>query len=92
LGYFVYIVESVSTGKRYVGHTDDLDRRFGQHNCREHNPCKYTSRNRGPWKLIYHEQYATRSEAMRREKWLKSGTGRLWIIENIGRASPPKAD
>ena len=92
MGYFVYIIESISTGKRYVGQTDDLDSRVAEHNCFEHNPRKYTSRNPGPWELIHNEQFLTRSEAMKREKWLKSGIGRQWIIENIGRTSPPEAD
>jgi putative endonuclease len=92
LAFFVYILESVATGQRYVGQTKDLDRRLFEHNSREHNLCKYTSRHSGPWELIHSERYATRSEAMGREKWLKSGVGRRWIDEHIGRASPPQAD
>jgi len=71
----VYIRESASTGKRYIGQTDDLDRRVAEQNSREHNPCKFTSKHAGPW-LVYHETCATRSDAMRRERWLKSGVGR----------------
>ena len=92
MAFFVYILESVATGRRYVGQTEDLDRRLSEHNCREHNPCKYTSRHPGPWKLIHSERYATRAEAMRRERWLKSGMGRDWIDAKVGRASPPQAD
>ena len=90
MGYFVYIIESVSTGKRYVGHTDDLDRRVAEHNCPEHNRRKYTSRNSGPWKLIHQEQYPTRSEAMKREKFIKSRKSAAWIRTYLldGRASP----
>ena len=29
-----------------------------------------------PWKVIYHEEFPTRAEAMQKEKWLKSGAGR----------------
>ncbi|UCG60032.1 MAG: GIY-YIG nuclease family protein [Phycisphaerales bacterium] len=90
--YFVYIIESVSTGKRYVGQTSDLDRRVAEHNCPRHNPRKHTSRNAGPWKLVHQQLHRTRSEAMQREKWLKSGIGRQWIATNLGSASPPKAD
>jgi predicted GIY-YIG superfamily endonuclease len=33
--------------------------------------------------LIYSEEKETRSDAMKREKYLKSGQGREWIKENI---------
>ena len=54
--------------------------------------AQHTSRNQGPWKLAYHEEYPTRSEAMKRERWLKSGAGRQWLNNKFGRASPPQAD
>ncbi|HDZ19992.1 hypothetical protein LCGC14_1760480 [marine sediment metagenome] len=90
--YWVYVLVSESTGKRYVGQTADLKRRLVEHNTPEHNRRKHTSRNAGPWRLVHRENYPTRAEAMRREKWLKSGAGRLWLDETIGRASPPQAD
>jgi len=90
--FWVYVLVSESTNRRYIGQTNDLERRLAEHNSREHNPRKHTSRNKGPWRLVFSEQYATRSEAMKREKWLKSGVGRKWLNKTIGRASPPKAD
>ena len=91
-GYFVYVLISDSTGKRYVGQTDNVSRRLGEHNDPAHNPRKHTSRNAGPWRLIHAEAFPTRSEAMKREKWLKSGVGRAWLDSKLGRASPPQAD
>jgi putative endonuclease len=44
---------------------------------------RYTYKQKGPWRLIYSEEHATRSEAMKREKFLKSGQGREWIKDNI---------
>jgi len=91
---YVYIIESVFSSRRYIGQTDSLERRVAEHNNPEHNPRKYTSKHRGPWELIYYEAYNSRSEAIIRERWLKSGIGRRWINERFGRgrASPPKAD
>jgi len=86
--FYVYILVSQSTGKRYIGQTNDLERRVAEHNSIEHNHRKHTSRNQGPWKLVYHEEHPTRSEAMEREKWLKSSTGRRFLDRKIGRASP----
>ena len=73
--YYVYVIKSVSHGTRYVGSTDDVYRRLNEHNS---GKCRYT-RGRRPWQLICKEKYSTRREAMRREKFLKSGQGRNYI-------------
>ena len=90
--FFVYILRSEQSGKFYTGQTNDLDRRMQEHNDPLHNNRKFTTLNAGPWELLHHEEYATRSEAMKREKWLKSGVGREWIHAQFGRAGPPAAD
>ena len=88
----MYVLVSESTGRRYVGQTDDLERRVAEHNTPAHKPRKFTSKHPGPWKLVHQEAHPTRAQAMRREKWLKSGVGRQWLDQGIGRASPPQAD
>ena len=90
--FWVYVLVSRSTGKRYVGQTNDLSRRLAEHNDAETKPGKYTSKHVGPWDLVHQERYDTRAEAMRRERWLKSGVGREWLNATLGRASPPPAD
>jgi putative endonuclease len=92
LKHTVYVLISESMGRRYVGQTDDFDRRLIEHNSPDHNPRKFTSRNAGPWRLVHKEVLATRAEAMARERWLKSGIGREWLDSAPGRASPPQAD
>jgi putative endonuclease len=92
LKFWVYVLVSETTGKRYVGQTDDLHGRVAQHNDPAHNSMKFTTKHAGPWTLMHSEEYATRAEAMRRERWLKSGVGREWLDRTIGRASPPRAD
>jgi predicted GIY-YIG superfamily endonuclease len=69
------VLISESTGRRYVGQTDDLPHRLAEHKSVVHNPRKFTSRNAGPWLLLHQETCPTRSVAMHREKWLKSGAG-----------------
>jgi putative endonuclease len=78
--YFVYILYSEKVGKKYIGQTLDLNQRIDQHNS---NFFKSYTNNKGPWILIYKEEFQTRKEALAREKWLKSGVGRDWIRENI---------
>ena len=83
LSFWVYILRSEATGKLYIGHTSDLERRVMRHNTEEAGSKRYTHRHEGPWNLIYSEEKETRSDAMKREKYLKSGQGREWIKENI---------
>ena len=90
--FFVYILRSETSGKLYIGQTNNMDRRLREHNEPLHNVRKHTSRNKGPWQLIHHEEVESRSDAVRREKWLKSGIGREWIHATFGRAGPPQAD
>ena len=70
--YYVYVLLSESHNTRYVGSARDLNTRINEHN---EGRCRYTS-GRRPWKLIYHEQFSSLSEARQREKFLKSGVGR----------------
>jgi putative endonuclease len=41
-------------------------------------PGIYT-KSKGPWELVYNEEYAARSEAMKWEKYLKTGAGREYL-------------
>ena len=68
--YFVYILKNAK-GKHYIGSTKDLERRIGEHNSNNVGSTK----NRGPFKLIYKEEFLTRTEARKRENQLKSYKG-----------------
>jgi len=81
--FWVYILQSQTTGKLYIGQTSDLEKRLVRHNSDETGSRRFTHRQKGPWCLIYSEEMNTRSETMRREKYLKSGHGREWINANI---------
>lgn len=85
--YFVYLLLS-KEGFHYIGHTPDLDRRLSEHNSKTTHSTKHGTN----WKIIYTEEFSTRPEAMKREKWLKSGIGREWVKKNINGWSPPKAE
>jgi putative endonuclease len=81
--YYVYILQSEKDGSYYIGHTADLEERIQRHN---HGKSSYT-KARVPWKLIYQEVFATRSEAMKREREIKRMKSREYI-ERLVRASP----
>jgi putative endonuclease len=87
--FYVYVLYSLSSGKHYIGQTIDLERRLLEH----HQGIARYTRGRGPWELVLTEEFSTRSEAMRRELFLKSGQGREWLkLKLSGRARPPEAD
>ena len=69
--YYVYVLRSKKDGKHYIGSTNDLNRRFYDHN---RGKCR-SVRNRGPFQIVYKEIKKTRSEAVRREKQIKSYKG-----------------
>jgi putative endonuclease len=70
--YIVYILRGKITGRFYTGSTSDLSRGPAEHNA----SLSTSTKNRGPWELIYREDYPTRADAMRRERELKTGKGR----------------
>lgn len=74
--FYVYVLKSTTAKKHYIGQTSDLQKRLQEHNSGE---SKYTSAYI-PWELVYSEEYETRSEAMKREKYLKSYPGRKWLF------------
>ena len=80
--YHLYILQSETTSRYYVGQSLDVHARVAYHNAN----YSLSLKNRGPWKLVYTEQYATRSEAVRRERQIKSWKDRR-MIEKLLSAS-----
>jgi putative endonuclease len=69
---FVYVLKSLSqVDRHYVGLSADPDKRLRQHN---EGKVRSTKGYR-PWKIIYTEEYSTRSEAYARERYFKGIEG-----------------
>ena len=79
--YYVYAIHNSPDNKTYIGQTSDLLNRIKLHNS--HAFKSYTARFPGDWVLIYQESVASRTEALNREKQLKSGNGRIFIKSHI---------
>lgn len=79
--YVVYAIYNRLVDKVYIGQTSDIDKRIKEHNL--HTFAGFTSRFEGKWELIFKESVATRSEALKREKQLKSYRGREFIKTHI---------
>ncbi len=77
--HFVYVLYSKSHDKIYVGMTSNLEKRLFAHN----NLPKGWTKSFRPWVLAYFEEYSTKSEALKREKSLKSHLGRDFIQNEI---------
>ncbi len=73
--YYVYAIKSVARNYIYVGLTDNLDRRLSEHN----NGHNRTTKPYAPFILIWSNSYPTRAEARKKEKYLKSGTGKEFL-------------
>ena len=73
--FVVYILCSESTGRFYIGQTKNLEERLAYHNANYSKALK----NRGPWVLAHTEWFATRSEAVKRERQIKSQKDRAFI-------------
>ena len=76
--YSVYAIYNMQHGKIYIGQTENLQSRLALHKEKIFQNS-YTSRFDGEWILIYSEHVTTRSEALKREKQLKSYRGREFI-------------
>lgn len=65
--FYVYIIRSEQDYDLYMGSTNDLRRRF-----KEHNEGKvYSTKFRTPFELIYYEAYKAEKDARAREHNLK---------------------
>ena len=81
--FTVYILKSLKASKSYVGYTAiNPKERLREHNIGSN---KWT-RSNGPFKLVYYEKFVCKTDAILREKFLKSGQGyklKKLIIENF---------
>ena len=73
--FYTYILYSLKFNRTYVGQTNNLSNRLEYHNSGKVKSTKAYK----PWKLIYSENFDSRAESMKREKWLKSPNGRKFI-------------
>ena len=65
--YYVYIIQSKFDKSFYIGATNDLKRRIGEHNS---GKSRFTS-SKKPWSLVYLEGFVSKADALAREKKLK---------------------
>lgn len=79
--HYVYVLVSTKDGKWYTGCTEDMRKRF-----KEHNDGKVVStKGRGPFKVIYYEACIDVHDAFTREKYLKTCMGKRYLKNRLKR-------
>ena len=73
--FYVYSIQSLSRNYIYVGLTDNVDRRFNEHQSGKNR----TTKPYRPFKIVLIENFVTRPEARIREKYLNSGVGKEFL-------------
>ena len=77
--YFVYVLHSESAQRLYIGSTAQPDIRLSSHNAgRVRSTAPYR-----PWARIHLEELPDRLTATKRERYLKSGWGRRWLMKKL---------
>ncbi len=77
--FYTYVLRSKKDGKLYVGFTDNLKRRFSEHN----GGLVKSTKDRLPFELVYYEACNDKDKALKREKYFKTGFGRRFLKDRI---------
>ena len=88
MSYYVYILASQRNGTIYIGMTDDIERRIGEHKLKE---VKGFTKKYGVDKLVYYEEFENSYDAFIRERQLKKWN-RAWKLELIEKENPQWKD
>jgi len=73
--FCTYIIESTKNGMWYYGHSENVDRRLVDHNTGKNKSTK----NKGPWKIIFKRHFDSKISAARFELELKGFKNKEYI-------------
>lgn len=73
--FYLYILQSEKNGRFYIGSCEDIDARLARHNA----GATTSTKSGRPWKVVYFEEFSTRSEAIKRENEVKVKKSRKYI-------------
>lgn len=79
--WYVYVLQSQKDKRWYTGLSNDLRKRFMQHNA----GLSTSTKGRGPFTLVYYEACYDENDARSRERYLKSGPGKRYIRNRLKR-------
>jgi putative endonuclease len=73
------VLQSTKDSQFYAGFTKNLKQRFEQHN----KGLVESTKQRRPFELIYYEACINQQDAIRREKYLKTYHGKMFIKRRL---------
>ena len=79
--FYTYVLKSKNYDKWYTGSTNDLRKRLKLHNDGKSN---YTKKYK-PYEIIYYEACINEQDARSREVYLKTGMGKRYLKNRLGR-------
>lgn len=79
MSYYVYVLKSERDRKFYTGCTNNLRKRFSQHEKGQ----VLSTKARLPVQVVYYEMCLEQSDAYAREKYLKTGMGKRYINNRL---------
>jgi putative endonuclease len=77
--YYSYVLQSEKDKEFYIGFTKDLKLRFEQHR----KGMVDSTKNRAPLTLIYYEACLSQKDATKREKYLKTYLGKMYLKRRL---------
>jgi len=86
--FYIYVLHNSTKNFIYVGYSENLKQRFQEHNSGKVISTQFYK----PLKLIFYEAYPTKSDAKRREKYLKTNKGKTTLttmLEDYFNAAHP---
>ena len=77
--FYTYVLISETDNKLYIGFTDDLQKRLEEHQ----KGAVASTAHRRPLNLIYYEACLSAKDAIKREKYFKTGFGRRFLKNRL---------
>ena len=77
--YYTYVLRSLKDNQYYTGFTKNLKQRFEQHQKERIDSTK----DRRPLELIYYEACLDQNDATKREKYLKTYNGKMFLKKRL---------
>jgi putative endonuclease len=77
--FYAYVLKSIQQDYFYKGHCENLEKRLAEHNA----GLTKSIRAFIPFRIVYYEEFESRQDAIRREKYFKSAAGRRYLKKLI---------
>jgi putative endonuclease len=74
--YYVYILKSQTKDWLYIGYSENLKRRFTEHQ----KGLSLATKPYRPFNLVFYEAYKAMSDAKRREQYFKTQKGKRTLM------------